>query len=249
MPSQPRSTPSGAPGYTRTGGGSIPGFVLLQSGFGDQRADLRRTGGGERDVGGSVVAVRNHGLQGAAGLGGAGKVEEDGAAERAHRIVHFHLLVFRQAPGFDLAQVLRQDEGLDRAADEHARAGSCAARHGAPGWSTATRQLAVAGMRAKRSTAACTSAAPSAATARLIKTSPASAEAPSANMRRRSRFMAIPLLVTASVSAATDSITAVGDVQALAAVPRASVADLTFLSALPRVIHRNVKSKATLEII
>ena len=26
-----------------------------------------------------------------------------------------------------------------------------------------------------------------------------------------------------------------------------SVADLTFLSALPRVIHRNVKSKATLE--
>ena len=92
-------------------------------------------------------------------------------------------------------------------------AGSCAARHGALGWSTTTRQLAVAGMRAKRSTAACTSAAPSAATARLIKTGPASAEAPSANMRRRSRFMAIPLLVTASVSAATDSITAVGDVR------------------------------------
>ena len=44
-------------------------------------------------------------------------------------------------------------------------AGSCAARHGVVGWSTATRQLAVAGIRAKRSTAACTRAAPSAAAA------------------------------------------------------------------------------------
>ena len=47
--------------------------------------------------------------------------------------------------------------------------------------------------------------------------------------------------------ALVDSITAVGDVQAFVAAPHASVADLTFLSALPRVIHRNVKFKATLE--
>ena len=95
---------------------------VLQSGGRDQRAHLRGAGRRQRDVGRGVVAVRDHGLEHAARLGRAGELEEDRARWRAHRVVDRDLRLLGEAPGFDLAQVLRQDEGLDRAADEQPRA-------------------------------------------------------------------------------------------------------------------------------
>ena len=97
--------------------------MLLQAGLGDQRAHAVGADRRHGDVGRGIVAVGDHGLEHAHRLGRAGEVEEDRAVQRPEFVVDRQLLVQGEAAVLDVAQVARQDEGLERAAHEPARRG------------------------------------------------------------------------------------------------------------------------------